>query len=56
MINAKCLAIAIEKMMCNDSFYEGLLPDIRSVYNSNVYDWEYICNQYEVYFKELIEG
>lgn len=56
VINAKCLAIAIEKMMCNDSFYEGLLPDIRSVYNSNVYDWEYICNQYEVYFKELIEG
>lgn len=56
VINAKCLAVAIEKMMCNDSFYEGLLPDVKSVYHSDVYDWEYICSQYEVYFKELIEG
>ena len=55
VINAKELAVAIEKMMCNDSFYEGLFLEDKAIHNSDVYDWEYICSQYEVYFKELIE-
>lgn len=41
--------------MCNDSFYEGLFLEDKAIHNSDVYDWEYICSQYEVYFKELIE-
>lgn len=48
------LADAIEKIMCDKQYYDNLFSKQLGTEESYLYDWNFICNQYEEFFNEIV--
>lgn len=52
--NKEELAAAINKIMCDNQYYDNLSPQLLGADESFLYDWNFICNQYEDFFNEIV--
>ena len=40
--------------MCDNQYYDNLSPQLLGADESFLYDWNFICNQYEDFFNEIV--